>query len=116
MLGVLKQGEGVHVVAVPKGFEVRIVAALSDMGVRISNRSSNRSSNLGRLRVKASVNARHLRNEQCESIRGGIESALLRAWVKGIMRRNMRRVGRANFRRHFDIGRKRKSRMKNRQR
>ena len=104
-----------HVVAVRKGFEVRIVAALSDRGVRISNRSSN-SSNLGRLRVEASVNERHLRKDQRERIRGGFESALLRALVKGIRRRNMRRVGRASFRRHFDRGRKRKSGIKNRQR
>ena len=43
-LGMHKQGEGVHVVAVPKGFELSIVAALSDKGVRISTRSSNNSS------------------------------------------------------------------------
>jgi hypothetical protein len=49
-LGMLKQGEGVHVAAVPKGFELLIAAALSDRGVGISNRSSNRS-NVGRLRV-----------------------------------------------------------------
>jgi hypothetical protein len=78
----LKHGKGVHVVAVPKGFELSIVAALSDKGVRITNRSSN-SINLGRLRVEASVNARHLRKEQCESIRRGIESALLRAEGQG---------------------------------
>jgi hypothetical protein len=42
----LKQGEGVHVVAVPKGFELRIAAALSERGVGISNRTSN-SSNVG---------------------------------------------------------------------
>jgi hypothetical protein len=111
----LKQGVGVHVVAVPKGFEVRIAGALSDRGVQISNRRSN-NNNLGRLRVEASVNARHLRKEQRESIRGMIERAMLRAWVRGIRRRNMRRVDRANFRRHFDRGRKRKSRIKNRQR
>ena len=69
-LGMHKQGEGVHVVAVPDGFELSIVAALSDMGVRISTRSSNNNS-LGRLRVEASVNARHLRKEHRESIRGG---------------------------------------------
>jgi hypothetical protein len=78
MLGMLKQWEGVHVVAVRKGFEVRIVAALSDKGVRISNCSSN-NSNLGRLRVEASVTARHLRKELRESIRGEIESATRRA-------------------------------------
>jgi hypothetical protein len=73
-----KQGEGVQAVAVPKGFELSIVAALSDMGVRISDRSSNNNS-LARLRVEASVNARHSRKEQRESIRGGIESVVLRA-------------------------------------
>jgi hypothetical protein len=46
-LGMLKQGEGVHVAAVRKGFELPIAAAVSD---RISNRSSN-TSNVGRLRV-----------------------------------------------------------------
>jgi hypothetical protein len=46
----LKQGEGVHVVAVPRGFEQRIAAALSDRGVGISTRSNN-SSSVGRLRV-----------------------------------------------------------------
>jgi hypothetical protein len=76
-LGMHKQGEGVYVVAVPDGFELSIVAALSYRGVRISTRMSN-SSSLGRLRVEASGNARHLRNEQRESIRGGIEGALLR--------------------------------------
>ena len=78
MLGMHKQGEGVHVVAVPDGYKLSIVAALSDKGVRISTRSSN-SNSLGRLRVETSGNARHLRNEQRESIRGGIEGALLRA-------------------------------------
>jgi hypothetical protein len=48
--GMLKQGEGVHVVAVPRGFELRIAAALSDMGVGISTRSDNNCS-VGRLRV-----------------------------------------------------------------
>ena len=110
-LGMLKEGEGVHVAAVRKGFELRIAAALSDRGVRISNRSSN-ISNVGRLRVEASVNERHLRKDERESIRGGIESALLRAGVRGIRRRNRRRVGRANFRRHFDRGRKRKRKTK----
>jgi hypothetical protein len=111
----LKQGEGVHVAAVRKGFELRIAAALSDMGVRISNRSSN-NNNVGRLRVQTSVNERHLLKDERESIRGMIESALLRAVIRGSMRRNKRRVGRARFRRHFDRGRKRKSRIKNRQR
>jgi hypothetical protein len=105
----------VHVVAVPKGFELGIVAALSDMGVRISNRSR-KSSNGDRPRVEVSFKERHLLTEQRKNTQGGIEIALLRAWVMGIMRRNMRRVGRASFRRHFDKGRKRKSRIKNRQR
>ena len=49
-MGVAKQGEGVHVVAVSRGFELRIAAALSDRGVGISTRSNN-SSSVGRLRV-----------------------------------------------------------------
>jgi hypothetical protein len=85
------------------------------MGVRISNRSIN-SSNVGRLRVHASVNERHLLKDECESIRGAIDSALMRAEVRGSKRRNMRRVGRASFRRHLDRGQKRKSKIKNRQR
>jgi hypothetical protein len=68
----------VHVVAVPKGFELRIAAALSDKGVGISNRSSD-NSNVGRLRVEASVNERHLLKDQRESIESASESALLRA-------------------------------------
>jgi len=51
-LGMFKQVEGVAVVAVPDGFELGIVAALSYRGVRISTRSSN--STLGRLRVETS--------------------------------------------------------------
>jgi hypothetical protein len=114
-LGMLKQGEGVHVTAVRKGFELRIAAALSERGVRISNRSNN-NSNVGRLRVQACVNERHLLKDERESIRGTIESAVLRAEVKGSRRRNMQRAGRAIFRHHFDRGRKRKSRIKNKQR
>jgi hypothetical protein len=76
----LKHGEGVHVVAIPKGFELRIAAALSDKGVGISNRSSNNSS-VGRMRVQASVNERHLLKDERESIRGAIESAPLKAEV-----------------------------------
>jgi hypothetical protein len=34
-MGVAKQGEGVHVVAVSRGFELRIATALSDRGVGI---------------------------------------------------------------------------------
>jgi len=52
MVGMVKQVEGVAVVAVPDGFDVSIVAALGDMGVRISTRSSN--STLRRLRVETS--------------------------------------------------------------
>jgi hypothetical protein len=78
-----KQGEGVHVVAVPTGFELSIVAALSDMGVRISNRSR-KSSNGGRLRVEVSFKERHLLKKQRDNTMGGIEIALLRAWVRGI--------------------------------
>jgi hypothetical protein len=74
----LKNGESVHVVAAPKGFEPRIAAALSDKGVSISNRNIN-SNNVGRLRVEASVSERHLLKDERESIRGGIESAMLRA-------------------------------------
>ena len=51
-LGMFKQVEGVAVVAVPDGFELGIVAALSYRGVRISSRSNN--SILGRLRVETS--------------------------------------------------------------
>ena len=72
-----KQGEGVHVVAVPDGFELSIVATLSDKGVRISTRSGN--STLGRLRVETSCDARHLRNEQRESIRGVFEVSIVAA-------------------------------------
>ena len=119
--GVAKKGvrwrrwEGVHGVAVARGFELRIATALSDKGVGISTRSSN-NSNVGRLRVQASVKERHLLKDERESIRGAIESPLLRPEVKGSRRRNRRRVGTASFRRHFKRGRKRKSRTKNRQR
>ena len=109
-LGMLKQGEGVHVAAVRKGFELRIAAAVSERCAMISNRSSN-SSNAGRLRVQTSVNERHLLKDERESIRGTIVGALLRAAVRGSRRRNMQ-----SFRPHFDKGRKRKSRIKNRQR
>ena len=46
------QVEGVAVVAVPDGFDVSSVAALSYRGVRMSTRSSN--STLGQLRVETS--------------------------------------------------------------
>jgi hypothetical protein len=117
-MGVAKQGEGVHVVAVSRGFELRIATALSDMGVGISSRSSTNSNNnsVGRLRVQAGVKERHLLQDERESIRGANESAPLRAEVRGSTRRNMRRVGIASFRRHFDTGGERKSRIKNRQR
>jgi hypothetical protein len=66
----------VHVVAVPRGFELCIAAALIDMGVGISTRTRS-SSSVGRLRVHARVNERHLLKDERESIRGAIESALL---------------------------------------
>ena len=82
-LGMHKHGEGVHVVAVPKVSELSIVAALSDKGVRISTRSR-KSSNGGRSRVEVRFKARHLLKEQRENTLGGIEIALLRAWVRGV--------------------------------
>jgi hypothetical protein len=113
-MGVAKQGEGVHVVAVSRGFELRIATALSDRGVGISSRTctTSNSSNVGRLRVHAGVKERHLLQNERESIRGVNESALLRAEVRGSMRRNMRRVDIASFRHHSDRGRKRKSKIK----
>jgi hypothetical protein len=57
-----------------------------------------------------------LLQDERESIRGANESALLRAEVMGSKRRNMQIVGMASFMRHFDRGRKRKYRIKNRQR
>jgi hypothetical protein len=113
-MGVAKQGEGVHVVAVSRGFELRSATALSDKGVGISSRSStsSNSSSIGRLRVHADVKERHLLHDERESIRGANESALLRAEVKGSRRQNMRRVGRASFRRHFDTGRKERAESK----
>ena len=104
------EGEGVHVVAVRKVCEVSIVAALSYRGVRYSTRSR-KSSNGGRPRVEIRVKARQLHTQQLENTLGSMDSALLRAWVRGINRCN-RRV----FLRHFDRGRKRKSWIKNRQR
>ena len=80
-----KHGEGVHVVAVPKVSELSIVEALGEMGVRISTRSR-KSSNGGRPRVEVRFKARHLLKEQRENTLGGIEIALLRAWVTGIRR------------------------------
>ena len=100
------EGEGVQVVAVRKVCEVSIVAALSYRGVRYSTRS-----NGGRPRVEIRVKARQLHTEQLENTLGSMDSALLRAWVRGINRCN-RRV----FLRHFDRGRKRKGWIKNRQR
>jgi hypothetical protein len=46
-------------VAVSRGFERRIAAALSDIGVGSSNNNINNSS-VGRLRVHAGVEERHL--------------------------------------------------------
>jgi hypothetical protein len=98
-MGVAKQGEGVHVVAVSRGFELRIATALSDGGVGINSRSSTIIDNIivGWLRVQAGLKERHLLHDERESIRGANESALLRAEVRGSMRRNMRRVGMALF-------------------
>jgi hypothetical protein len=89
----------VHVVAVSRGFELRIAMALSDRGVGISSRSSTSSNiiSVGRLRVQAGGKERHLLQDERESIRGANESALLRAEVKGSKRRNRRRVGMASF-------------------
>jgi hypothetical protein len=104
-MGVAKHGEGVHVVAVSRGFELRIATVLSDKGVGISSRSStssNNNNNVGRLRVHVGVKERHLLQDERESIMGANESALLRAEVRGSRRQNRRRVGRASFRRHFD--------------
>ena len=84
-LGMHKQGEGVHVVAFPKVSELSIVAALRDRGVRSSTRSR-KSSNGGRPRVEVGFKARHLLKKQRENTLGGIEIALLRAWVRGIRR------------------------------
>jgi hypothetical protein len=50
-----------------------------------------------------------LLHDKREGIRGGNNRALLRAEVREIMRRNMWRIGRASFLRHFDRGRKRKN-------
>ena len=69
--------------AVPKVSELSIVAALSEKGVRISTRSR-KSNNGGRPRVEVRFKARHLLKEQRENTLGGIEIALLRAWVRGI--------------------------------
>jgi hypothetical protein len=117
-MGVAKQGEGVHVVDVSRGFELRIATALSERGVGISSRSSTSSncSSVGRLRVQAGVKERHLLQDERESIKGANEIVLLRAEVRGSKRRDRRRVGIASFRRNFDRGRKRKSIIKNRQR
>jgi hypothetical protein len=81
-------------------FALRIVTAVCDMGV------ANSSCSVGRVRVQAGVDERYLLHDEREGIMGGDERALLRAEVNGIRRRNMRRVGRASFRRHFDIVRK----------
>jgi hypothetical protein len=89
-------------VVVAGGFALRITAALNDRGVaNISNISSNYS-NVGRVRVHASVYERHLRKDQRERIMGWDESAMLRAGVMGISRRNMWRVGGTSFWCHRD--------------
>jgi hypothetical protein len=55
-------------VAVAKGYELRIVTALRDEGVR---NISNCSSDVGGLRVKADVNERHLLQNEREGIGRG---------------------------------------------
>jgi hypothetical protein len=101
--------EGIHRVAVAKGYELRIATALSERGVRSSNSSSSSRSggrsSVGGLRVKAGVNERHLLQDECEGFRGGNDRALVRAEVTGSRRGNTWRVGGASFRRHFDGGR-----------
>jgi hypothetical protein len=87
-------------VAVARWYELRTATALSDSGFR-SNSNNN---NVGGLRVYAGVDKRHLLHDEREGIMGGNDGALLRAEVRGIRRRNMWRVGRASFRRHFDRG------------
>jgi hypothetical protein len=89
---------------VGRGFAVRIVTAVCDMGV--ANSSYGGSYRVGRLRIQAGVDDRHLLQDEREGIRGGNDRALLRAEVTGSMRRNMRRVGKTSYRRHFDRGRK----------
>jgi hypothetical protein len=75
---------------VARGFELRIATALSDKGVGISS--------VGRLRVQAGVDERHLLKDERDCIRGRNDRALLRAEVRGIMGRNMLRVGKASIR------------------
>jgi hypothetical protein len=72
--------EGVHDVAVARGFELRIATALSDMGV---------GNNVGRLRVHAGVDERHSLQYEREGTRGRTDRALSRAEVMGIRGRNM---------------------------
>jgi hypothetical protein len=50
--GMLKQVEGVHVVAVSRGFELRIATALSDMGIGISSRSNTSINNSSDCRLR----------------------------------------------------------------
>jgi hypothetical protein len=82
-------------VAVARGFELRIATSVSDMGVDSSNISSS-SISVGRLRVHAGVEERHLLQHERKGIMGRNDIALSRAEVRGIRRRNMWRVGRAN--------------------
>jgi hypothetical protein len=112
--GVAKPGvmwrrwEGVHGGAVARVAELRIVTTRSDKGVCITN------SSVGRLRVvHAGVYERNLLHDERDGIRGRNDRAVVRAEVKGIMRRNMWRVGRASFRCHR--GRE-TEKLKNRQR
>jgi hypothetical protein len=73
-----------HGQIVGRGFTVRIVTAVCDMGV--ANRSGSGSYSVGRLRVHAGVDERHLLQHERKGIKGGNERALLRAEVRGIKR------------------------------
>jgi hypothetical protein len=59
---------------------VRIVTVVCDMGV--ANISSNSCCIVGRLRVQAGVDERHLLQDKGEGIKGGNDRALLRAEVR----------------------------------
>jgi hypothetical protein len=115
--GVAKKGvrwrrwEGVHGVAVARGFELRIATALSDRGVGSSTTNSN--SSVDRLRVHAGVDERHLLHDECEGIKGRNDRALLRAGVRGNKMRNMWKVGIVSFWCHRGRG---KEKLNNRQR
>jgi hypothetical protein len=97
----------VHGQLVGRGFDVRIVTAVCDGGV--ANNRCNGSCSVGRLRVQADVDERHLLQDEREGIGGGNDRAMLRAEVREIGRRNTWRVDRASFRRHFDGGRNKRA-------